>query len=122
DVAADFQVFLDAQGRENIVFLGHIGNTPSHDFVRAESGDVLTIEDYLARVNLDQAKGRLHQCRFARPIGADNGNDVACRHVQADTLEDVTAAIAAVNIGNFQKIHADASSSEWVGLTSLSPR
>src|SRR5699024_9265870 len=103
-IAANFQVFLDAERRENVFFLRHVGNTVAYDLVRAQIGDVGTVKGNGTAAHLDQAEGGFHQCRLAGAIGADDGDNVARAHVQAYTLEDVAAAIAAVKFVDLKQV------------------
>ena len=95
DESAHFQIFVHGERREDAALLGHIGHPLADQFVGLATADILAPEPDLSLAQPDQAEDRLHCCRFAGAVRADDGDDLAGRHRQVDAFEDVGAAVAA---------------------------
>ncbi len=88
------QVLLDAQVGEDPLAAGDLGDAEAGDLVGRQVGDVAAVEDDGAAVGLDHAADGPQQRRLARPVGADQGDDLALADLDLDVGEHGDAVVA----------------------------
>jgi hypothetical protein len=117
---AHLQVFKHRHARKDAPSFGHQRNAAPRDFVRREPGDLLAIENHLAATGARGAEQGHHQGRFAGPVGADQGDDLADFDVEVDPLEGVDVSVMGVHTRQAQ--HAHCIAPNCVSTGSSSPR
>jgi len=90
-VATHLEVLLDGQAREHIVVLGYEPDALGDELVGSLVGDVVTIEQNCAGVNLDKTEQCLEKCRLAGAVGADDADQLSGLTVEVGAVEDVHA-------------------------------
>ena len=102
---AHAQVFVHRETAENASTFGNLHNALGDHVVRRHVVDVLVAEgDGALRRGQDAGDG-VEGGGLARPIGADQGDDLVLVHVQGDALQRVDLAVEDVEIVDFEKCH-----------------
>jgi hypothetical protein len=100
-IGAHEEVFLDAHAGEDLLALRHEGEAERRPLLRRHVVDHLAVEDDLALLHGDEADDGLQRRRLARAVAAEQGDEAAFRHLEADPVQDAGAAVAgddAVNL------------------------
>jgi hypothetical protein len=69
------QIFRDRQIGEDLAPLGRLNNAKLHDAMPRQTRDVASIEQDLSGARPQQARQAAHDRRFARPVGANQGDN-----------------------------------------------
>src|SRR5262249_40681493 len=91
-VAADEEVLQDARMLEELDVLKGAGDAAAGDLVRRRAGDVLVLEDDAPRRALVDAAHQVEDRALAGAVGADDGEDLALLHLEADAVDRLDAA------------------------------
>ena len=86
------QIFLDCQGLEDLVALGHQHEPAPRQLVRRAAGDGRALEhdptaDDLCVVSAEKARDRAERGRLAGAVGAEQRDDRARRHAKGHALD-----------------------------------
>ena len=86
------QIFLDCQGLEDLVALGHQHEPAPRQLVRRAAGDGRALEhdptaDDLCVVSAEKARDRAERGRLAGAVGAEQRDDRARRHAERHALD-----------------------------------
>jgi hypothetical protein len=92
DQAADEHVVGDARLHEQRHVLERLGEAERRDLVRPHAGDLYVLQADGSGVGFLQSDDGIEQRRLARPVGPDEAEDLALRHVEADVAERLQAA------------------------------
>ncbi len=92
--AGQAQVFVHGEGREDPGPTGDLHDPPGRDLIGRGVGDVGPVEDDRATVGLDHATDGPQQGGLARPVGAEQGHDLALPHLHVDPEEDLDVVVA----------------------------
>ena len=68
-------------------------------------GDVAAVEEDLAAVGVDQADGHPEARGLARPVGAEQADDLALVDVEVDAVDDLAASVPLLQAADFQQGH-----------------
>ena len=102
---ASLQVFLDRQAGDDAAILGHQADARLRRLVRGHLVQRLVVQPDLAMVELravhpgNGAQGR----GLARAVAAQQGEDLALVHVEADVLNDVAFAVIGLHVPDRQE-------------------
>ena len=97
-VGPENQVLSDRQRAEDVPAFGDEAAAAFDDALRRVVVDLAFVELDLAAAGLQNARDGLEQGGLARPVGPDDGDDLARRDVQRDPLEDPQFPIAGFEV------------------------
>ena len=80
------QVLFDRQTLENSASLWTMADAARHDFVRAQTGDVLLFVADVTRANIAQARNGVEKGCFARSVRPDKSNNFAGQNLGANAV------------------------------------
>src|SRR5581483_7241915 len=86
---AQLQILNRAQVLENVLSLRNIAQAHSNYLVRPAPGDVGAAKQYAACPRHDQADHRFHQGRFPGAARPDDGDDLAVRNRDRNSVQNV---------------------------------
>ncbi|MNN37171.1 hypothetical protein D3C81_1511060 [compost metagenome] len=98
------QVLLDAQAREDLAALGHVGDAGVHPLVRLECGDRLAFPVHAAFAGGQQAHQAAQQGGLADAVTAEQAGDFTDPGLEGQAAQDVTAAVVLVQGVDFQHV------------------
>src|SRR5271163_4044449 len=101
-MSADLEVFLDRELREDAPPLGYMGDAAGDDGIGGEAADRSALKADLAGGWAQQAGDRLERRRLARAVGADQRNDFAAAHLQADPAERLHLIVEDIETDDFE--------------------
>ena len=108
-LAADFEIFLDRQIREDAPLFRHVAEPAAHDRMRRLARDVLALEHDAARAVLDQADDGAEGGRLAGAVAPEQRHHLALADLERDIEQDMRRAVKTVEIRDLQ-LHAPAPS------------
>ena len=86
------EVVPDRRLEEDRIFLGKIGQSGPGPLVGGPWSDVLIVEQDPPAVRLEKADDHLEACRLARPVPAQQTDDLAGSHADVHVLDDEASA------------------------------
>jgi hypothetical protein len=93
-IGAHAQVLEHAHAREDAPSLGHVSDAAADDLVGVEPGDVLAVEQDAPGAGAGPAADGHQQRRLAGAVGADQGHDLAGRHLDVDPVQRLDRAVS----------------------------
>src|SRR5262249_49113978 len=81
------------QPREHIGFLRNVAEPAPDDGVGRVAADWRAVEAYLTAPRRQQARDGLEERGLAGPVGADDRDDLAGRHAEGDSAQDLVIAV-----------------------------
>ncbi len=102
-VAAQFQVLLDSHLGEKPASLGHQGDPPFTEPVRAHARHVGAIEAKLSLPRAQHPGDRVDERCLAGAVGADDRNDLPGIDVDGDVPDGGRVAIADMQVADFKQ-------------------
>ena len=102
---------MHAQVAKNAPPLRHIGNTQLGDLVRRPAGHGLTLDVHRTGAGAHQAHDALEQGAFAHAVAPHEANGFPAGDLEVNATQDVAGAVEGVDLPDFDKWLAHASSS-----------
>ena len=101
------QVLLHRQRREDAALLGAVADAHPRDLERATGDGFLAAEADRSRALLHQADDRPQGRRLAGAIAADERQQFALPHLEADTVQDAGFGVPCAQIPDLEERRAD---------------
>ncbi len=96
-LAAHLQIFQNRQRAEDPPFLGHIADPGLGRAEGRHPDQIATLKQHPARTRAHQLDDGFHRRGLARAIAAQQGDDLATLHLQAQIAKDMGLAVEAVD-------------------------
>ena len=97
-LAADFEIFLDRQVREDAPLFRHVAEPAAHDRMRRLARDVPALEHDPARTVLDQADDGAERGRLAGAVAPQQRHHLAFAYFERDIEQDMRRAVETVEV------------------------
>ena len=101
-VGAHIKVLVHRHVQEHMAPLRHLCKAAFHDLVGAHALDALALVQHIAGAGLQKAGNGFQGGGFARAVGTDQGDDLACVDGERDILYGVDVAIVDVDAVRLQ--------------------
>src|SRR5215831_9661813 len=92
--------------RKDLTTLRDVADAHAEDDVRGPAGDVLAVEAHSASSRRRQPHDRAEGRALAGAIPAEQGGDLAFRHLEGDTTEHLALAVEGLDRSDLQEGHA----------------
>ena len=106
------EVLPDGQPAKIAAFLREIADAPPGPLVHGQVGDVGGVEGDRPAVGGDHAQDHAEGGGFARPVAAEQADDLFLGQDEADLIDDGPAVVTFDELGGFEQIH-------WSGSISM---
>ena len=100
------QVVFDRELLEDARILREVAHARLGTLVHGQARDVPAVEDDLAAVGVDQADRHAEAGGLARPVGAEQADDLAPRDLEVDPVDDLSTPVPLLQAADFQQGHA----------------
>ena len=109
-IRAHHQVFVDGEERENLTPFGNMSDACADDMVGVLALNFLTFQYDLALFRVHDARDGLHQRRLASAVCAQNGNNLAFRHLDGNAANGHDRTVEGLDVLHGQngcwRVHA----------------
>src|SRR5476651_2348154 len=101
-VGAHAQILAHAQEREDFAAFGHVADAQPHDLVGVHALDLAALEGDRALLRVHDAADGFQYGRLAGAIGAQDSDDVALGHVEADAADRHDRTVVGLDVGGLE--------------------